>query len=303
MMGIFDVFKKKALEEEQEFHRVREEKIKEAVQRMQEEELMSSRYEIVVEFMNMILTDKHNKKSEYLINLLFHQKDHVMVSDYNITRDYYVDKYNKFKDFVDTITEQEASQNFYLFFAKLVYESANSDSLLCMIDLMKLIDTNSKLTMFKERYEFGSLLKDVLPEKVSLSKEVEIDDNGIHSVGNYPVLDDLGIYRQYNNVIDTLTTMVSYIYNLVLWNELGNLKEPISLKTSKLNRIEDTYHFEISFCFENNTKVRRSYIIDKRITRLIGEKCGIPFDDMVNMDPKVLEERLNNPDVKKLVRK
>ena len=94
MMGIFDVFKKKALEEEQEFHRVREEKIKEAVQKMQEEELMSSRYEIVVEFMNMILTDKHNKKSEYLINLLFHQKDHAMVCDYNIVRDYYVDKYN-----------------------------------------------------------------------------------------------------------------------------------------------------------------------------------------------------------------
>ena len=172
-------------------------------------------------------------------------------------------------------------------------------------ELKKLINDRSKLNIYRKTYKLNDCISELIPNKVPLTKEHSIQANVVYYSNTDPILDseDIELYKEYNHVIDKLVYMLENIYTLALWNEISMLEEPVGLRTIKVRNVDGSFDLELCFALENNTNVKRSYIIDKRVTMLIGEVCGIPFDDMVNMNPKVLKERLESVQQKRLIKK
>ena len=50
------------------------------------------------------------------------------------------------------------------------------------------------------------------------------------------------------------------------------------------------------YSLENNVGVKKTYSIDTRVVKMIGDRCGIKFEDMIKMTPNDLAMKfVENP--------
>ena len=184
-------------------------------------------------------------------------------------------------------------------------DAANSDLLVPIADIKGLVNNKSKISTYKHQYSMNVGFKELIPDTVPLLVEHSSQTDSVYFINSDPILDEdhIYLYRTFNANIETLTYLVANIYSIVLWHQLDYLDEPVSLRNIKINNKDGLFNMDLSFALENNLRIRRTYVIDQRITRIIGEQIGIPFDTLVTMDPRVLNEKLKNDDVKRLVKK
>ena len=302
-MNVLNMFKKKKEEKidtDRDYEQY-EKELKEA----QDEELHSARFEFVTVFMNMINGNNNEDKERYLFRVILNERNRYLSRDYNKVKSESLEYYNALVKFINHLSEEEINSNYYFFVLKNVMDIIHMDLYSSISELKKLINDRSKLNIYRKTYKLNDGISELIPKKVPLTKEHSIQANVVYYSNTDPILDseDIELYKEYNHVIDKLVYMLENIYTLALWNEISMLEEPVGLRTIKVRNVDGSFDLELCFALENNTNVKRSYIIDKRVTMLIGEVCGIPFDDMVNMNPKVLKERLDSVQQKKLIKK
>lgn len=302
-MNVLNMFKKKKEEKidtDRDYEQY-EKELKEA----QDEELHSARFEFVTVFMNMINGNNNEDKERYLFRVILNERNRYLSRDYNKVKSESLEYYNALVKFINHLSEEEINSNYYFFILKNVMDIIHMDLYSSISELKKLINDRSKLNIYRKTYKLNDCISELIPNKVPLTKEHSIQANVVYYSNTDPILDseDIELYKEYNHVIDKLVYMLENIYTLALWNEISMLEEPVGLRTIKVRNVDGSFDLELCFALENNTNVKRSYIIDKRVTMLIGEVCGIPFDDMVNMNPKVLKERLDSIQQKKLIKK
>lgn len=302
-MNVLNMFKKKKeekIETDRDYEQY-EKELKEA----QDEELHSARFEFVTVFMNMINGNNNEDKERYLFRVILNERNRYLSRDYNKVKSESLEYYNALVKFINHLSEEEINSNYYFFVLKNVMDIIHMDLYSSISELKKLINDRSKLNIYRKTYKLNDCISELIPKKVPLTKEHSIQANVVYYSNTDPILDseDIELYKEYNHVIDKLVYMLENIYTLALWNEISMLEEPVGLRTIKVRNVDGSFDLELCFALENNTNVKRSYIIDKRVTMLIGEVCGIPFDDMVNMNPKVLKERLDSVQQKKLIKK
>ena len=302
-MNVLNMFKKKKeekIETDRDYEQY-EKELKEA----QDEELHSARFEFVTVFMNMINGNNNEDKERYLFRVILNERNRYLSRDYNKVKSESLEYYNALVKFINHLSEEEINSNYYFFVLKNVMDIIHMDLYSSISELKKLINDRSKLNIYRKTYKLNDCISELIPKKVPLTKEHSIQANVVYYSNTDPILDseDIELYKEYNHVIDKLVYMLENIYTLALWNEISMLEEPVGLRTIKVRNVDGSFDLELCFALENNTNVKRSYIIDKRVTMLIGEVCGIPFDDMVNMNPKVLKERLDSIQQKRLIKK
>lgn len=303
-MSLFDKFKKKHKEEIKSEERNIDTYLEE-VRVHQEEELHSSRYEFVTVFTNLIISNKHKEKEGYLFKLLNKRRFDYIGKEFNVVRSLNLEVYDKVIKFLSHLSDTELEENYYLYVAKNALEAANSDLLVPIADIKALISNKSKISTYKHQYSMNVGFKELIPDTVPLLVGHFSQTDSVYFINSDPILDEdhIDLYRTFNANIETLTYLVANIYSIVLWHQLDYLDEPVSLRNIKINNKDGLFNMDLSFALENNLRIKRTYVIDQRITRIIGEQIGIPFDTLVTMDPRVLNEKLKNDDVKRLVKK
>lgn len=287
-MGLKDLFVKKNKEEV-----VTKEEYERLVKQAQDEEFKSSRFEVIVQYLNTFNTTKHKNKESYLLSLVGRlDKDINYDGDsFEKRRKVKKDEIEKFNDFIFNLTEEEVNENIFLYFARSFYLLIKSDVILPIIEIKSVANEEHKNFGHKSCFSLSNEITNIIPDNVPLTKQFKSVDGTMVSE-NILEEDLIDTYQSYNAFVNVIKKMFIDIYSLVLWNELITDKLPVSVKAVKLE--VDNCSITILYSLEDNIGVKKSYFIDTRVAKMIGDKCGIPFDDMIKMTPNELSLEFEN---------
>ena len=257
---------------------------------IQQEELNSDRFKKIREFVKQYNMRKNCHLEEELFKIIgtYGLDDHLINQDYENRKKFKINQYNKLKQFMNLLNDEEINSNMYLKAVKQFMEISEIDCLNIITQLNKQIDDLEKtdrvqslelnLNIPNERLE-------LLPATIKEQVGIPYYKPEVYKTEYIDILDTqhIGIYYTYNSYVRKINKLAADVYHLQMWDLLSSQK--VQIENYHFSILNNDYEHEFRMVFfAQNKKVNlgisnseffmRNFIEKLKNGELKIEKCS-----------------------------
>ena len=249
----------------------------ENIKRIREKELHSDRFQ---------KTKKFVRSFSYRMNLELEKKffkivgtygldDDLINKSYNEKRIRKAKRYDKLKQFMNSLTEEQISSDLYLTAASKFMETSLIDCPMIIENLRKQIDDlgiSDRYRLFEINIDIPKERLDIFPMTILETVSVPYYRPQDYKRSYVDILDEYNkhIYEEYNEYVRVINKIAEDIYHLQLWNFLSTYPEQINTSSFIINQYQHEFctTFYVKKCRESNIENR------SKLEQLVGEKIN-----------------------------
>lgn len=272
------------------------------VEEDQQKELESGRFQTLKSYLEIINDSSHLDKQDYLLSLIGnYNEDHIdeITNGYFYTKEKKLNKHKVLKEFIESLTETECEENYYLFLAKTLFELAKED---CEYYVTYYLSNknNNKSNSQEFTYDLSKEVKDLIPVAVSTAVPHPYYKPEVYKVSYDPILPmkEIQVYHDFNSVVRIIQKMLADIFDLELWYQLD--KTQLDIAINYVNTLINESDRNIIICFNDsiNYSQKRNYQISDATVKLLSNHFDRPFTEIINMNPEELKDFLEQEQIK-----
>lgn len=272
------------------------------VQDDQQKELESGRFQTLEAYLEIINESSHLDKQEYLLSLIGnYNDDHIdeINNGYFYTKEKKLNKYKLLSEFINSLTDTECEENYYLFLAKTLFKLAKDD---CEYYVTYYINNknNNKKNSQEFNFDLSKEVKNLIPVAVPTTVAHAYYKPEVYKVSYDPILPkkNIQIYYDFNAAVRIIQKMLADIFDLELWYQLD--KNQLDIAINYVNTLINESDRSINICFNDviNNSQKRNYVIADTTAQLLSDHFDKPFTEIVNMSYDELKEFLEQKQVK-----
>lgn len=277
------------------------EEYEENIRQINKKELASSRFEITKEFIEQLNQREYRDLEEKLFSIV----GSYSIDDKTLYNKKYSDKkliklkrFYDLKRFMDSLTPDQIQSNKYLKAASLFIETSVRD---CEFIIKSMQEKAKDLSPGeKQTYNLDvDIPKDrltMLPTRISETTKIPYYRPEAYRDEYVYLLDEDNryVYDEYNKYVNNIIKLVTDIYNLQIWNLATKYEEEINNYGFSILNNKFEHKFMIAFAVrkkkENIEKDEtKLYELSERTRNSISRIVGLPFEDIVRINPDILE--------------
>lgn len=287
------------------------EEYEENIRQINEKELQSNRFKMTKEFV-FLLSKRENlefEKKLFKIIGTYGLEDDLINKGYDEKKISKTKRYNELKNFMNSLTPQQIHSNLYLTATAEFMETSIIDCKTIIEHLQRQIrdlGISDKNRRFEINIDIPKERLESLP--ISICEQTSIPYYRPQDYRNEYVylLDEYNrhIYEEYNKYVRKIEKLAEDIYHLQMWNLLSAYPEQInnyyfSIYNNKYEHQFRTAYF-VKKCRKScNEEKSESYQLIEETKNNISRIVGLPFDEIVQMDPEDLEKHIKTYSAKK----
>lgn len=268
----------------------------------QQKELESGRFQTLEAYLGIFEESSHLEKQEYLLSLIGnYNDDHIdeINNGYFYTKTKKFKKYSLLKDFIESLTEEECEENYYLFLAQTLFNIIKKE---CDYYIMYYSNNkdNNKRNYQEFTFDLSKEITDIVPNAVPLTVAHQYYMPQRYSISYDPILPNshIQVYYDFNSIVRTIQKMLSDIIDLELWHQFD--KMGVEVAVSYINTLINDDEKSITICFNDPiiTSRKRNWLISDGSVELLSKYFEKSFDDIISMDYDDLKEFLDESQAK-----
>lgn len=272
----------------------------ENIRQINEKELHSATFKFTRAFLSILNERENLELEERLFEIVgaSGREEDLFGKSYDEKKISKLKRYSKLTHFMNSLTQEQIHSNPYLQAAVGFMEKSLIDCRMILEHLQDKIKENSD---DKGKFDINM---DIPSDRLYLFPLTILEQTSIPYYKpqdyrkSYIYLldkDNRYVYEEYNKYVRTIEKLAEDIYHLQMWNLLSEYPEQIDNYYFYILNNESEHQFRTSYsvkkCIESHIEEKKEiYQISEETKSIISRIFGLPFEEIIKMDPDILEK-------------